>query len=90
MAPGKSSDEDGSDRSRSVRDKAGGKPRELRRPKQETLDQLDMTLRSVQESLSQETRTLDLNDNIRFVPKKLLIRSAQRPTDWFKCVKLPT
>lgn len=80
MAPGKSSDEDGSDRSRSVRDKAGGKPRELRRPKQETLDQLDMTLRSVQESLSQETRTLDLNDNIR--PEDLsLPPSSGTPTD---------
>jgi len=70
MPPVKSSDEDGSERSRSVREN-GARPRELRRPKQETLDLLNETLRSVQEeafSQVQETRRklqLDLNDNIR-------------------------
>lgn len=68
MAPGVSSD-DGSMRSRSVRCGSAGAAakRELRRPKQETLDQLNMTMMSTKEVAGKGARGLpvDINDNLR-------------------------
>ena len=68
MAPGVSSD-DGSMRSRSVRCGSAGAAakRELRRPKQETIDQLNMTMMSTKEVAGKGARGLpvDINDNLR-------------------------
>ena len=82
MAPGVSSD-DGSMRSRSVRCGSAGAAakRELRRPKQETLDQLNMTMMSTKEVAGKGARGLqvDINDNLRLETRFLILQLNYTP-----------